>query len=319
MSNGPVYIYSHEVTSCRAVLYPKQTQKVISERFDDAGPSARLCLEYSSDEIDDFYKIRNSKLSFETSERFVTELLDEKSEQLRINTISHRLCVVRRGKSKGSFVVEPISATIRRRLLSQIWKWKKKDRIDMIRRFSRVPGAGGVVGVLFESLNQHNFSEQIDFVATPMFRTKNPRSRWHAMLGDFSASPLLRRAQEEAPPITIALSISPKDIFTYEHAEQLTIVEDTYYVPLSDTEVAIDSFIVHAGRLYLFQFTSGTKHDVNLGLSKTLTRFRGLPAPENQYFVFIVPERLTQFSCPHSSDGFLQTHVPCTAKIKDGT
>ena len=89
-------------------------------------------------------------------------------------------------------------------------------------------------------------------------------------------------------------------------------------MPLSGNEVAIDSFIVHAGHLYLFQFASGPQHGVNRGLLATLARFSGLPAAENQYIIFVVPKSLAQFNCLHSNDGFLCDHVPYVAQIPTG-
>jgi hypothetical protein len=311
---------SHVMTSCRAVLYPDRKFENISERFDNAGPSARLCLEYTSTQITRFYAARNAGIKWDTTQRVIAALLNENEQRLRIGDISHQLCVVRRSDSETSpFTVEPISAFVRHRLLAQLWRWKEQDRVDMIERFSRIPGAGGMTGILFESQYQHRFAEKIGIAAAPMFRTSNPRSRWHAAFGDFSASPMLHKAREEAssavpPPVPISLSISPSESRIYDSGP-LAIEENVYYVPLSENEVAIDSFIVHAGHLYLFQFASGPHHGVNRGLLTTLARFSGLPAAENQHIIFVVPKRLARFNCPHSNDGFLRDHVPYVAQI----
>jgi hypothetical protein len=100
----------------------------------------------------------------------------------------------------------------------------------MINRFSRVPWFGGVTGVLFESLQQHRFAKKIDFVAEEMFRSSGARSRWHAKFGDFSANPVLRKAQESLntgtppPPVLISLNFSPWTLRVYyEHSKPLTI------------------------------------------------------------------------------------------------
>ena len=309
------------MTLCRAILYPDRTSEDISRRFNNAGPSARFCLKYSTSEIIQFYATRDVGITLDTPQHLVAALLDEKDQLLRIGDISHRLCVVRRSNLETSpFIVEPISAFIRHRLLTQLWEWKEQDRIDMIERFSRIPGAGGVRGVLFESLYQYRFAKKILLVAAPMFRTNNARSRWHAAFGDFSAFPMLRKAREKAlsavpPPMRISLSVLPLQPRTYKHNQPLTIEENIYYVPLSDNEVAVDSFIVHAGHLYLFQFASGTEHSVNLGLMTTLAQFSGLPAADNWHFIFVVPKYLTAFDRPHSNDGFLRDHVPYVAQI----
>jgi len=303
-----------------AVLYPERTSIDISERFDNAGPSARLCLAFSSSNIKQFYISRDIGINFDTTQGLVATLLDEKGQRLRIGEISHKLCVIRRSDSEtGPFVVGPISPFIRDRLITQLWKWREQDRIEMIQRFTRVPGAGGMTGVLFESQYQHRFAEKIDIAAAPMFRTSNPRSRWHAAFGDFSAFPKLHKAREDVsstvpPPVPISLSISPSDSRIYDSGP-FAIEEDIYYVPRSENEVAIDSFIVHDKHLYLFQFASGAQHSVNRGLSTTLARFSGLPAAENQHIIFVVPKHLAQFNCPHSDDGFLRDHVPYVAQI----
>ena len=262
------------MTSCRAVLYPNRNFEDISERFDNAGPTARYCLEFTSLEITRLYANRDSGIKWDTPQRMIDALLDDK-ERLRIGEISHWLCVVRRVNSGDcQYTVEPISTIVRHRLLSQLWRWEETDRLGMIKRFSRIPGAHGMVGVLFESEHQHRFVKKIDIVAAPMFRSKNPRSRWHAAFGDFSASPMLHKAREEVssavpPPVPISLSISPSGSRVYTSGP-LAIEENIYYVPLSENEVAIDSFIVHAGHLYLFQFASGPQHGVNRGLLATL-------------------------------------------------
>jgi hypothetical protein len=130
---------------------------------------------------------------------------------------------------------------------------------------------------------------------------------------------MLHKPQEEAshaipPPVPISLSISPLESRIYDSGP-LTIEENIYYVPLSENEVAIDSFIDHAGHLYMFQFASGSQHGVEHGLLTTLDRFSSLPAAENQHIIFVVPKHLAQFNCPHSNNGFLCDHVPYVAQF----
>ncbi|PVF98988.1 hypothetical protein CPB86DRAFT_796921 [Serendipita vermifera] len=284
-----------------AVLYPDRTYEEISERFGNAGPSARLCLGYTSEQISAFYVAWDAELEWDTPQGLLSTLVDNKDGLLRIGDISQRLCVIRRSSSRiWKYTVEPISASIRRRILSQLWKWKEQDRIAMIERLSGVPGIGGMKGVLFESQYQHRFAKKIEIVAAPMFRTSDPRSRWHAAFGDFSASPMLHKAREGASntvpsPIPISLSISPSKLQVY-HSGSLAIEENIYYVPFSENEVAIDSFIVHAEHLYLFQFATGSQHSVNCGPLTRLSQFSGLPVAENWHFIFVVPKSLAKFT-----------------------
>lgn len=247
----------------------------------------------------------------------VNAILDSE-EVIRIDDISpsYWLCLVRRSESLGSpFTVELISPSVRRLLLTQLWKWKVIDHIDMVVRFARISGGAGWSGVMSESLQQHLFSNKICVVAEQMFRTGSARSCWQPAFGDFSASPLLRKAREAVQPITITLDIRMLALRVYQHGERLTIQENIYYVPLSKNEVAIDSFIVHAGNLYLFQFASGAERSVNLGLVDRLAQFSGLPAAENQYLIFVIPNSRPEFKCPHSYDGFLGSHTTFVGRI----
>ena len=146
-----------------------------------------------------------------TPNHLVNAILDSE-EVIRIDDTSpsYWLCLVRRSESLGSpFTVELISPSVRRLLLTQLWKWKVKDHIDMVVRFARIPGGAGWSGVMFESLQQHLFSNKICVVAEQMFRTGSARSCWQPAFGDFSASPLLRKAREAVQPITITLDIRP--------------------------------------------------------------------------------------------------------------
>jgi hypothetical protein len=305
------------LTFCRAVLYPELTPEEISKRFDNAGPSARHCLAFTPDEIEAFYSTRDLGIDVDTPQRLVSAVLDDKKNALRIGEVSHRLCVVRReGQKPSSFTVGPISAVVRNLLLGQMRKWEDADSIDMIKRFSRVPAAGGMSGMLFESLYQNRFVKKIEIVARPMFRA-NSRSCWHATFGDFSGRPILRPAHKKALNTAahpISLSIVPSGLRTYGHHGPPKIDEDVYYIPRAGNEVAIDSFIVHNGHLYLFQITGASKHGVNTALSKTLARYRQLPPSDKWHFIFVIPDELPAFQCPHTA-GFLDNHVPHVARV----
>ncbi|KAF8523806.1 hypothetical protein JB92DRAFT_2827192 [Gautieria morchelliformis] len=152
-----------------------------------------------------------------------------------------------------------------------------------------------------------------------MFRSNNTHSRWHTTFGDFSANPALGRAQEEtlkAGPPPISLSIVPSGSWAFDHSEpNIEIEENIYFVPLTANEVGIDSFIVNAEHLYMFQFASGIQRSVNHGLLAALKRFSNLPPPVNWHYIFVVPEDSATFSCPHYVDGFLADHVPYIAQV----
>lgn len=207
-----------------------------------------------------------------------------------------------------------ISAAVRRELFMQLCKWEEQDLIDTIELFSRVPGAAGVTRTLVECHRHYRFYDKITIVAVPMFRTSHSESRWHAAFGDFAGSSLLCKAKEKAlsavpPPVSIPLSISPSKLRVYDPSGPLAIEENIYYIMVSNDQVPIDSFIVHAGHLYLFQFTISQEHCVSDGLSTMLSQITGLPAPGNQHFA--------TFDCPHTDEGFLHNHSPiCSTNFR---
>ncbi|KAF8508113.1 hypothetical protein JB92DRAFT_2832504 [Gautieria morchelliformis] len=261
-------------------LYPHRELNDMFKRFDNAGPTG-------------------GAITLNATKGMLNALLDG------IDDISYKLCVVRRSDSERcQYIVGPISAFIRHRLLTQLWEWKEQDCVNMIEHFSHVPRAGGMRGLVLESLHQRRFAANIQIEAKPMFRSNNTRSRWHTTFGDFLAKPALGKAQEEAlngGPPPICLSIVPSGSRTYNHSElNIKIEESVYYVPLAANEVAIDSLPVEYS----------TVVGVNHGLLATLKRFSNLPPPANWHYIFVVPEDCTTFSCPHDVNGFLADHVP---------
>ncbi|KAF8891473.1 hypothetical protein CPB84DRAFT_1683318, partial [Gymnopilus junonius] len=306
-----------------AVLYPTRTSEEISERFDNAGPSARFCLKYAPKTINQLYGHRNAVIfsKLDTPERFVAGFLDDK-RRLRVGHLSEELCTIRRSDSTPLFIVEPASALVRRLFLIQLWSWEEGDLVDVMHDFSPVLDAEGILGLLLESLHQHRFIRDIEIVASPMCssRTGDFDSPWQAIFGQLSKSPQSQEValRSASHPTTISLSILAPDVRTYDHSSRaLPVEEDIYYVPLVENECAIDSFIVHAGHLYMFRFASTPMHTAVRGVSATLINLSPLPAPENQHFVFVVPKSLAAFNCPFSDDGFFHNRVPFVAWVDD--
>jgi hypothetical protein len=53
--------------------------------------------------------------------------------------------------------------------------------------------------------------------------------------------------------------------------------------------VALDSFIIIDGLLYIFQFTIASVHYIKPGLANIVKIFQGLPTMDNWRFIFIIP------------------------------
>ncbi|CAG8581473.1 6611_t:CDS:2, partial [Acaulospora colombiana] len=124
---------------------------------------------------------------------------------------------------------EPMTRVVARRLRARLWEARQKEITDLLVHFSRVPG--GMAGLLFEAHFQQ---------------------------------PTLQKALGSVLNIQgPSLSISPTEVIEYESSGPLEHKELVYYVPRLENQVAIDSFVVHDGNLYWFQFTVGSKHDIN--------------------------------------------------------
>jgi hypothetical protein len=61
-------------------------------------------------------------------------------------------------------------------------------------------------------------------------------------------------------------------------------------------------------RLFIFQFTTASVHDINKGIL-TLFSLESLPPRENWYFIFVIPPVLSELSCPQPRDPELQVFL----------
>jgi hypothetical protein len=86
----------------------------------------------------------------------------------------------------------------------------------------------------------------------------------------------------------------------YQASELKVIQSDIFYVPNPTNQVAIDSFIVSNGCLYMFQFTIASTHSINAGIVPFFSRF-SLPPKTMWRFVFVVPPG-SKLSCPQPRD-----------------
>ncbi|KAF8523873.1 hypothetical protein BU17DRAFT_85290 [Hysterangium stoloniferum] len=294
-----------------AKLYPDRKLEDIRERYHNAGLSARLCLTYDSDTIQEFYDSRASRLEHTTTIEYLKKLM-HKSLALLMDQYSHQICVIRRSDDTimHSHTIDPATDIVRRQLRIQLRKLRENQVLDLFQQFSQVDN-GGFTGILFETHFQRQFAKGINIAAKPMFRGHTKTSRWHSTF-DHLTIPLPFRRRATLPHLT---HLPTSLCVSLRYTELLTIKEDWYYVPHSANGAAIDSLMLHGGYLYLFQFTTGKMHDIKPGLENVLNRFTELPDRKAWRFIFIVPNNLTSFSCPHSNKGFLLDHIPFTAQV----
>lgn len=304
------------------MLYPDRNPDEVIERFNEAGPSARLCLEFSSTDLKRFYGSRTDIIDTMTVTKF--ERLLQNVKGLSMDHVSHKIAAILRENpdEMETYVVHPVSEYVYYQLRNRIYEWDAPETIRLLKRFSRAPDARSMTGVLFEVHYHLDFAREIILDGKPMFRTDDPRSRWHGNFGDFSSNPKLLKAYElHKMDAGISLNIKPKTKIVYDDKvkKKIAIKKDVYYIPKKHNQCALDSFIVDGGNLYFFQFTGGAEHLIKSGFEKELKEtFSGLPPSKNWYFFFVVPQELSKISCPHYENGFLDDHTPYTAKITVG-
>jgi hypothetical protein len=87
------------------------------------------------------------------------------------------------------------------------------------------------------------------------------------------------------------LSVNPTAVieYTQTYITEKGIADGIFYIPASKNQVALDSFIMHEGILYLFQFTTEQSHNIRDGLLSFLTKGSGFSPSENIRFIFVIP------------------------------
>jgi hypothetical protein len=172
-----------------------------------------------------------------------------------------------------------------------------------------------MTGNLFEGYCQQRFQSQISLKFLPMVRLPDPnrkgkgkarqgadeanqsrRPRWHSCHFVLPDDELENRRLSALRKLE-SLDIRPSD--THEYYERgFQIKSDVLYIPSKDNQVALDSFILHRGILYIFQFATGKVHTIKEGLIPFLTQCSGCPPRDNWRFIFIMLDDSEVLKCP---------------------
>jgi hypothetical protein len=153
-----------------------------------------------------------------------------------------------------------------------------------------------LAGTVYESLVQETLQQlnTIELHLVPMMeRNRSVQGkeslRWYSNHGDGAD-----------PSSVLSINIRRTDNDTF--SSKLSPIKDkVYYVPYNPHQAAVDSFIMDNNRLFLFQFTIASVHDINKGIISSFSQ-ESLPPKENWYFVFVIPFDLSGLSCPQPRD-----------------
>lgn len=296
-------------------LYPSRDLSTVLRLYDELGPTPRLCLHFTDLEIQAFIKDRNAVVrsieDFTSGKRLFDQLCTD-AGSLKMDTMSHKICLIRRLSrhvNTVDFTINPMSDSVAKALTCRLEELNEAELLRMWGKFSQYGDARGMTGSIFEAYVHQQFRKLISFEASPMRRGTQANSRWYAPFSlDIPSS-----TTTSVRPIPSTTISEPKTVVY--HKETLTIEADTYYIPRSSTQVALDSFIMHKGVLYIFQCTGGKNHKIKDGVVTFLESCQGLPSVNQWRFIFVVPNDLESFSCPASRNEVISQLNPYTFSI----
>jgi hypothetical protein len=280
-------------------LYPDQSLDKVLKTYGSLGPIARLCFELTSDEIARYTQDRHRAIENTSPDR-LKQLFSDNSGSSP-DTLSHKICVVRRvRRSKlgfGDVMTDFILVDVQQQFVQKLERFSDDQLLEMWANFSKFGDARGMTGPIFEVFVHRRFRKRICLEATPMVRSNRANSRWYA---SFSTKRPQSATVHGVAQQVFSLKVDVRTTFVYDATPGLSIEPDVYYVPRSGQQVALDSFIVHGGHLYMFQCTVRHDHDIKSGLYDFLASRSGLPPCKNWHFVFVIPDDLDSFCCPAS-------------------
>ncbi|KAF8523115.1 hypothetical protein BU17DRAFT_86251 [Hysterangium stoloniferum] len=273
-----------------ASLYNLSEEEVV-EKCHRLGPIPRLCIQYTTLQLEAHetkFETALAKLNISTLEKLISE-----SGALAMNETSHSLCLLsREGDRFHKPVLAPVSLYVKTRLANQFRKEELKEKIRLYRHFGKVPQSRSVAGVFFEAAVQSHLTTEISLTLHPMVKREcnGPKlPQWYSSHIPLS-NPELEQLRVQA--VEEDLSVTPTQTIEYLESELDTILSDVFYVPQRSNQVAIDSFILSNGKLYLFQFTIAKNHPIQSGIINYAAK-HGFPKQEDWCFVFIIPPALT--------------------------
>ena len=297
-------IHTHALKSTRASICRIADHAGINDVYDHFGPVPRLCIDIFGQTYQwQQYQmgVRNA-ISNITLEQLARQFEDASS--LNPDDISDKICLIsreNRNNVASEPIASPITSSIKTRLAGQIRKLERQDQIRLYKRFEKVPDSKGLAGILFEAAAQNSLGDGMQLDLIPMVRRSDPQPggqpQWHSShlpIADLT----LEGFRQEAIKQGTKILIDPSLALEYDEGGPESIASNVYYVPKLTNTVALDSFMLQDGCLYIFQFSVGHKHSIKEGLLNFQPRCTNLPPIDQWRFVFIIPPDLI-LKCPY--------------------
>jgi hypothetical protein len=301
-------VQADHVVLCSAAIHEFAASNLaIDEMYTRFGPTPRICFDYLKtpsllDVHKEIFGIALSSLSL----RSLREMVN-KATVLDMDDVSHTILLLKR---RGSLyrtlkTVEPITPAVEMALRNQFRRETRTERLNFYHYLANVEVSRRLAGVVYESLVQETLQQlnTIELRLVPMVKRRPDRSgqgnkfpRYYSNYGG-----------GEDPSSVLSINIHRTD--NDELSSKPNPIKDkVYYGPHNLNQAAVDSFIMDNNRLFIFQFTTASVHDINKGIL-TLFSQESLPPRENWYFIFVIPPVLSELSCPQPRNPELQVFL----------
>ncbi|KAH9017577.1 hypothetical protein EDB85DRAFT_2096392 [Lactarius pseudohatsudake] len=286
-----------ELSEAAEIYGLKHNDPRMDDMFNQFGPTPRICFGFltvknllSNHESD--LETALGKLSSRNLLNLVTGI-----RNLSMDDESHTILLVRRRKVSngdwGCASVGPITDAVRIALRNQLRNEMQAEQLQLYRSMANVKGTRRIAGVVFELLAHSKLLRGIELTLIPMVKGGSSRGKkspqWRSNHGDCVDPPSARQ-----------INIGPTEEKRYS-TTPARIKDKVYYVPEAENQVGFDSFIKSGTKLYIFQFSIASKHQIMKGITSFFTQ-ESLPPHANWNFVFVVPTRSRLISCPQSQD-----------------
>ena len=179
------------------------------------------------------------------------------TQSFTMDAVSHKLFLIRRVNQRphSLYTIAPVSPSIQAMIANHFQFLEQLDLINLYKKFQQIRDSRQIAGILFEVIAQKYLQENIKLYIVPMVKLdKVPQGKpqWHSSHINFT-DPILETKRLDVLPKSFNLNVKPSKV-VYSVSPS-PIEEDVCYVPKKTNQVAIDSFIISGGHLYLFQFT----------------------------------------------------------------
>ncbi|KAI9442334.1 hypothetical protein H4582DRAFT_2109937 [Lactarius indigo] len=295
--------WTREEISKAAVVYGLEANDPrIDEMYNQYGPTPRICLEFLCDRaFINAYQVRYRSALATVSLKKLSDMANDKMN-FPIDGESDTLVLVRRLPSLDGNLsdgrLEPITYTVKLALRNQLRKEARAARIALYKSLANVEGTRHIAGVVYESLAQELLEKKIALKLVPMVQRGSSGSgrgkglpRWDSNHGD-----------DADPSLVRLIDITPAETFIYPGSGLDHPIKDkVYYAPEAENQVAIDSFIMAEGKLYIFQSTIGfgSDHPIRKEIVPFFSKMvpGALPPRADWHFVLVVPPSVSEISC----------------------